>query len=234
MRARRRPRAARARSPGGIFEEFLKFLNFFLKNKGSKIFGDTLSRIVSTGFTVSEPYEEAVERSWKIYGVNPNTISTGYNHLSSKNTYFTVDGTLLLADYGGDKLFLRGEQVSFVTENVNLVIQQDDYLYYSCRDGSNTNVLHSGFARIESVVVNSDSTVIVRFYSESKPTTLGDSQPTSHCTFTTMFEAQNLGEGTMESEVCSRRGTCEEDTGVCVCFKGFVGHDCSRQNSLSI
>jgi hypothetical protein len=41
-----RPRAARARSPGGIFEDFLK--KNLKKNwkKVSKIFGDTLSRIV--------------------------------------------------------------------------------------------------------------------------------------------------------------------------------------------
>jgi hypothetical protein len=37
--------AAAAASPGGIFEEFLKIFNFFFK-KESKIFGDTLSRIV--------------------------------------------------------------------------------------------------------------------------------------------------------------------------------------------
>jgi hypothetical protein len=42
-----RPRAARARSPGGIFEEFLDFfLKKKMKTKVSNFFGGTLSRIV--------------------------------------------------------------------------------------------------------------------------------------------------------------------------------------------
>jgi hypothetical protein len=38
--------AAAVASPGGIFEEFLKFFENFFEKKGSKFFGDTLSRIV--------------------------------------------------------------------------------------------------------------------------------------------------------------------------------------------
>jgi hypothetical protein len=37
---------ARARSPGGIFEEFLKILKNKIGKKVSKFFGDTVSRIV--------------------------------------------------------------------------------------------------------------------------------------------------------------------------------------------
>ncbi|CAK9114232.1 Tenascin (TN) (Cytotactin) (GMEM) (GP 150-225) (Glioma-associated-extracellular matrix antigen) (Hexabrachion) (JI) (Myotendinous antigen) (Neuronectin) (Tenascin-C) (TN-C), partial [Durusdinium trenchii] len=39
--------------------------------------------------------------------------------------------------------------------------------------------------------------------------------------------------GTEESKVCSGRGICDTETGICSCFTGFYGHSCDRQTSLA-
>jgi len=44
----------------------------------------------------------------------------------------------------------------------------------------------------------------------------------------------NDGSGTMESQVCSGRGLCDESTGECACFAGYTDVDCSVQNALAI
>ena len=45
--------------------------------------------------------------------------------------------------------------------------------------------------------------------------------------------SENKGKGTMESNECSGRGLCDRADGLCKCFKSYMGHDCSQQNSLS-
>jgi hypothetical protein len=47
--------AASATSPGGIFEEFLEIFEINFEKKGSKFFGDTLSRIVIDHKTYHPP-----------------------------------------------------------------------------------------------------------------------------------------------------------------------------------
>lgn len=185
-----------------------------------------------SGFTVSEPYEEAVERSWRVLNIESNTAASGFSYVENKNSFFTTDGVLLIADFSKLNLKSRGETVSSTTDDVFRIIQQDDFVYFSCRNtvGSNTN---SGLATIKSILRNSDSSsassIVIEFDSGLRPASLD-----VDCTFTTVFHAQNVGEGTVEAEICSRRGVCEDDTGECTCFKGFMGHDCSRQNSLSM
>jgi len=40
--------------------------------------------------------------------------------------------------------------------------------------------------------------------------------------------------GTTENVECSNRGHCDASSGLCKCFQGFTGHDCSRQNVLAM
>jgi len=40
--------------------------------------------------------------------------------------------------------------------------------------------------------------------------------------------------GTQENDVCSNRGLCDYDSGLCKCFNGFTDEDCSVQNALAM
>ena len=33
---------------------------------------------------------------------------------------------------------------------------------------------------------------------------------------------------------CSNRGLCDEESGECACFRGYVGDDCSQQSALAM
>jgi len=44
----------------------------------------------------------------------------------------------------------------------------------------------------------------------------------------------NTQAGTSENDICSQRGVCDYSTGICKCFQGFTGEDCSIQNVLAM
>jgi len=50
---------------------------------------------------------------------------------------------------------------------------------------------------------------------------------------TQMFVTR-YGHGTRELLDCSGRGLCDGGSGVCACFKGYTGDDCSAQNALAM
>merc|ERR1712146_657307 len=58
-------------------------------------------------------------------------------------------------------------------------------------------------------------------------TLVADSSPTQ------MFVTR-YGHGTKEQASCSGRGLCDDKSGVCACFKGYTGDDCSAQNALAM
>lgn len=49
-------------------------------------------------------------------------------------------------------------------------------------------------------------------------------------TFTATTAEQD---GNTELSTCSNRGVCDYDAGLCKCFKGYYGGDCSNQNALA-
>merc|ERR1719267_12059 len=58
-------------------------------------------------------------------------------------------------------------------------------------------------------------------------TLVADASPTQ------MFVTR-YGHGTKEQASCSGRGLCDGKSGVCACFKGYTGDDCSAQNALAM
>jgi len=46
--------------------------------------------------------------------------------------------------------------------------------------------------------------------------------------------ATEIIKGTTEAVTCSNRGTCDYSLGLCKCFQGFTGSDCSKQNALAM
>jgi hypothetical protein len=57
--------------------------------------------------------------------------------------------------------------------------------------------------------------------------TCGDSNPATVVVDNTSIP------GTPYSHICSGRGNCDEETGICVCHKGFNGLACNLQNTIA-
>jgi len=62
---------------------------------------------------------------------------------------------------------------------------------------------------------------------DAEDTLVADASPTQ------MFVTR-YGHGTRELIDCSGRGLCDGGSGVCACFKGYTGDDCSAQNALAM
>jgi len=62
------------------------------------------------------------------------------------------------------------------------------------------------------------------------PNCLGATNPTP---FFTLAQVTRSYDGNKEQSECSNRGVCDYDSGLCKCFKGYYGGDCSLQNALA-
>jgi len=172
-----------------------------------------------TGFVVSEPFEEAVER--KVVSASCSSTTNPYQ-VYTENKYYSNDGKLSLRS-SNNEYYTKGSYNTYTESIFNLHLRADDYLYYSCSSNSG----YKGLVQIKRVMATQK---IIEFYSDMKPAA---NHISGTCTFTVVYNAENKGKGTMESNECSGRGLCDRADGLCKCFKSYMGHDCSQQNSLS-
>lgn len=176
-----------------------------------------------TGFVVSEPFEEAVER--KVISYSCSSTNSAFS-VGWANQYFNNDGILALrhTTASQNRYYQKGTySTTWTTELFDSHVRADDYIYYSCSGSAS----YKGLAQVKRVI---SSQKIIEFYSDMKPTA---NHISGTCTFTVVYNAENKGKGTMEANECSGRGICDQTSGLCNCFKSFMGHDCSLQNSLS-
>ena len=184
-------------------------------------------RLIS-GFTVSEPYEAFIDNYFTIGNMGTSTATT-YSHSTSENLYNSHYGILTYTS-NYVTLYQKGQSVSLNAQNFAQLIQDDDFLHYKCVKTGNV-VLSSGVVQVKKVDLTSK---IVIFYDDMKPAQYNKYSSSDVCTFKVLYHAHNMGRGTMEAHECSNRGLCDRETGLCTCFKGYMGHDCSRQNTLSM
>ncbi len=68
---------------------------------------------------------------------------------------------------------------------------------------------------------------------ENTDTALDGSTDSDNTGFVTLFHFNPSTEGNYEYvSQCSNRGNCNHETGICKCFSGYTGVDCSIQNAL--
>jgi len=101
-----------------------------------------------------------------------------------------------------------------------------DRIWISCT-GTNT---FSDYYKI--VSIGTDTLALDR----SIPTFSGAWSATTACTakkiVDTVCEVEETVKGTSENAECSNRGNCDSQTGLCTCFAGYTGEDCSVQTVL--
>ena len=182
---------------------------------------DATDNSLVSGFVVSEPFDEAVDRKIQISSSVYTYSGTSPYFYSTR--YYSDLNQLILGDNYNVYYYTNGVQNGRgrVSEAIfDQHIRPDDYIFYKC--GTN----NKGLIRVKRTY---KSLRVIEFYSDMKPSSMTGGS----CTLTVVYNAENKGQGTMEASECSGRGLCDTVTGVCSCFKGYMGHDCSKQNSLS-
>jgi len=142
------------------------------------------------------------------------TVGAGDTFQSSA----TVAGPHIVAD-GGTPFNTDGFQ-NFVA---------GDRIWLSCASTSGS-VSFNGYFKIVSI----SNTVLALDRSIPTISSAWDSDTT--CTakkiVNTVCEVEETVKGTSENAECSNRGNCDTQTGLCGCFAGYTGEDCSVQTVL--
>lgn len=106
------------------------------------------------------------------------------------------------------------------------------------RDGSAINIGDRVLVKV-STTDNQIRTVDGFTGSGDAITALSIGEKLTNCAGTTRGDLPNVkvykvSKGTTEAIECSRRGLCNEDTGICECFNGYTSYNCDRQNALAM
>ena len=104
-----------------------------------------------------------------------------------------------------------------------------DRIWLSCASTSGS-VSFNGYFKI----VSRSNTVLA--LDRSIPTISSAWASDTTCTakkiVNTVCEVEETVKGTSENAECSNRGNCDTQTGLCGCFAGYTGEDCSVQTVL--
>jgi hypothetical protein len=133
-----------------------------------------------TGFVVSEPFEEAVER--KVVSYSCSSTTNAYA-VYTENRYYSNDGKLSLrhGSSSNNRYYTKGSYNTYTESIFNLHLRADDYLYYSCSSSSS----YKGLVQIKRVMATQK---IIEFYSDMKPAA---NHISGTCTFTVVYNAEN-------------------------------------------
>lgn len=154
-------------------------------------------------------------RSWAITFItnsgNIPSLSMRYSVVTAGGTTDSFDGTVSSIEFcasGNNCAVLGAAGSGSGTEDLHIASVLLGWAAVGDTDGTGEAVYRSSTDGESTVVVTNDDSVHVFL---------------------------NTGrEGSQENAICSNRGICDYESGLCKCFNGFTDDDCSVQNALAM